>query len=391
MATETAVRNEMTQYWDNGFLAAEARPGAFYDLKKLPAITQASHFRRMALLEALPLGDLSDKVVVDYGVGPWGFACVFPKLHACRQAIGIDLSPEAVRISEQVSRSQPFAYGDRVRYLTSSGSTIDLPDHSVDVVFAGESIEHVFNVDAFLEEVHRVLVPGGTFIVTTPNADAVLYQAHGERYCHNGEHVSLMAYGELRALVERRFAITLAKGFNGSFYRTLDAVADETFATAWTNSFEDRPDLATGVILMATAKAMPAAARVRETDYPHTSPDVRYSGDWDKCTLHGPLTAAVAKGPGARITLPFEGDGLIVFLWSHPWCSRVRLWVDGQLVERAVYSPVGGFVQQRWLDLAPGSHVLEMESSDALEPEARGRNLMFWKAIALDRSGAAAR
>lgn len=387
MIADTAVRNEMTEYWDAGFLAAEARPGAFYDLKKLPAITQASHYRRMALLDALPLGDLSDKVVVDYGVGPWGFACVFPKLHACREAIGIDLSPEAVRISDQVSRSQAFPYGDRFRYLTSTGSAIDLPDRSVDVVFAGESIEHVFNVDAFLDEVHRVLAPGGTFIVTTPNADAVLYKAHGERYCHNAEHVSLMTYGELRALVEQRFVITIAKGFNGSFHRSFDSVADDTFAEAWTAAFEDQPELATGVILMASPRPDHTPRRVRETEFPHSAAAVTYTGAWDTCTLHGPLTAAVAKGPESRLSLEFEGDGLIVFLWSHPWCSRVRMWVDGELVERAIYSPLGGFVQQRWLDLPPGRHTLEMASSEALEPAAKGRNLMFWKAVAVNRAG----
>jgi hypothetical protein len=31
-----------------------------------------------------------------------------------------------------------------------------------------------------------------------------------------------------------------------------------------------------------------------------------------------------------------------------------------------------------------------MAASDALEPDARGRNLMFWKAIAVDRGGVAA-
>lgn len=386
MATPTASTHEMTDYWDAGFLAAEAKPGSFYDLKKLPAITQASHYRRMAILEALPIGDVTDKVIVDYGVGPWGFACVFPKLHPCRQAIGIDLSPEAVRISDQLSRSQVFPYGDRFRYLTSTGSTIDLADGSVDIVFAGESIEHVFNVDAFLDEVHRVLAPGGTFIVTTPNADALLYKAYGERYCHNAEHVSLMTYDELRALMDPRFAVTVAKGFNGSFYRALDAAADETFANSWTAAFEDRPDLATGIVLMATPRADYTSRAARETEYHHTSPALTYTGSWDKCTLHGPLTAAVATGPESHLRLEFDGDGLIVFLWSHPWCSRVRLTVDGVPVERAIYSPVGGFVQHRWLDLPPGRHVLEMTSGEALDPGARGRNLMFWKAIALDRA-----
>lgn len=386
MATATVTTNEMTEYWDAGFLAAEAKPGSFYDLKKLPAITQASHYRRMAILDALPIGDVTDKVIVDYGVGPWGFACVFPKLHPCRQAIGIDLSPEAVRISDQLSRSQAFPYGDRFRYLTSTGSAIDLPDHSVDIVFAGESIEHVFNVDAFLDEVHRVLVPGGTFIVTTPNADALLYKAHGERYCHNAEHVSLMTYGELRSLMDSRFDVTAARGFNGSFYRAFDGVADETFATAWTAAFEDRPELATGIVLMATPRAGYRPRPAIETEFPHTSPQVTYTGSWDKCTLHGPLTAAVTPSPDARARLEFDGDGLIVFLWSHPWCSGVRLAVDGVPVERTIYSPIGGFVQQRWLDLAPGRHVLEMASMDAGVPAARGTNLMFWKAIAIDRT-----
>ena len=267
----TTVKDEMTEYWDAGFLAAEAKPGTFYDLKKLPAITQASHFRRMALLDGLPLGDLRDKVCVDYGVGPWGFACVFPKLHHCREAIGFDLSPEAVRISEGVSRDGDYAYGDRVRYLTSTGSSLDLPDASVDVLFAGESIEHVFNVDAFLDEVYRVLTPDGRFILTTPNADACLYRAHNERYCHNAEHVSLMSYPELRALVDTRFDILVAKGFNGSLYRGFDDLADEDFAHRWTETFADRPDLASGVVLMATPRSGYAARRAVETEFHHTS------------------------------------------------------------------------------------------------------------------------
>jgi 2-polyprenyl-3-methyl-5-hydroxy-6-metoxy-1,4-benzoquinol methylase len=46
-------------------------------------------------------------------------------------------------------------------------------DASFDVVFAGEIIEHVFEVDQFVEEAFRVLRPGGSFIVTTPNLAAL--------------------------------------------------------------------------------------------------------------------------------------------------------------------------------------------------------------------------
>jgi ubiquinone/menaquinone biosynthesis C-methylase UbiE len=385
MSVQTIVRDEMIEYWDRGFLAAEAKPGAFYDLKKLPAITQASHFRRMALLEALPLGDLRDKVCVDYGVGPWGFACIFPKLHDCREAIGIDLSPEAVRISERVSRDGTYAYGDRVRYLTSTGSKLELPDASVDVFFSGESIEHVFNVDAFLDEVYRVLTPGGRFIVTTPNADACLYKAHGERYCHNGEHVSLMTYAELRELMDARFEVVATKGFNGSFYRTFDDVADEAFAQRWCSSHEDRPDLATGVVLMATKKTGHRVRDVVETEFHHTSPAIVYSGAWDRCALHGPLTAACTANPASRLTLTWEGDGLVLFLWSHAWSSRVRMRLDGEETVRRIYSPIGGFLQHRWLDLAPGAHTLELSPDDGTEPESQGHSLLFWKALGLRR------
>jgi SAM-dependent methyltransferase len=42
-------------------------------------------------------------------------------------------------------------------------------DHAFDLVFAGEIIEHVPDPDLLLEEIHRVLVPGGRLLLTTPN------------------------------------------------------------------------------------------------------------------------------------------------------------------------------------------------------------------------------
>ncbi|MHC4320490.1 MAG: class I SAM-dependent methyltransferase [Planctomycetota bacterium] len=40
---------------------------------------------------------------------------------------------------------------------------------SIDVVFAGEVIEHIFDDRRFLRQIHRILRPGGVVALTTPN------------------------------------------------------------------------------------------------------------------------------------------------------------------------------------------------------------------------------
>jgi SAM-dependent methyltransferase len=42
-------------------------------------------------------------------------------------------------------------------------------DESIDAVFAGELIEHLFDTRDFLDEIWRVLRPGGVLVLTTPN------------------------------------------------------------------------------------------------------------------------------------------------------------------------------------------------------------------------------
>jgi len=51
-------------------------------------------------------------------------------------------------------------------------------DASVDVVLAGEIIEHVVDTESFLREIHRVLRPGGATVLSTPN---VLWWKHRVR------------------------------------------------------------------------------------------------------------------------------------------------------------------------------------------------------------------
>ncbi len=75
--------------------------------------------------------------------------------------IGVDASPSAVERAK--SRCHEAFVGDLDK------PPLPFQDAIMDLVFAGEVIEHVFRTEEFLEELRRVTKPGGHLILTTPN------------------------------------------------------------------------------------------------------------------------------------------------------------------------------------------------------------------------------
>lgn len=78
-----------------------------------------------------------------------------------KHVYGVELEPHNAEKAKK--RGVDVIQGD-VDY-----SDIPLPDDYCDVVFCGEVIEHVVNIDHLLDEIHRVLKPQGSCILTTPN------------------------------------------------------------------------------------------------------------------------------------------------------------------------------------------------------------------------------
>ena len=50
---------------------------------------------------------------------------------------------------------------------------LPFPEGAFDVVHACEIIEHLFDTEGFLKELHRVLIPGGILILSTPNLNSL--------------------------------------------------------------------------------------------------------------------------------------------------------------------------------------------------------------------------
>lgn len=72
-----------------------------------------------------------------------------------------------VELFDQLARKASRRLDGIVR--ADAGLPLPLRSESFDVVFAGEIIEHLVDTDGFLAEITRVLRPGGTAVVTTPN------------------------------------------------------------------------------------------------------------------------------------------------------------------------------------------------------------------------------
>ena len=76
-------------------------------------------------------------------------------------------------------------------------------DGSFDVVHCSHLIEHLTNPRGFVEEVRRVLAPGGYFVVTTPNADGFQARLFGREWRSMiDDHMYLFGRRTLRRLVE---------------------------------------------------------------------------------------------------------------------------------------------------------------------------------------------
>ena len=97
----------------------------------------------------------------------------------------------------------------------ADGEELSLPvpplpfaDGSFDFVISFQVIEHIRRDVDFVREVHRVLRPGGQFIVTTPNAPMSLTR--------NPWHVREYTADELRDLLARSFSAVEMLGVAGN-------------------------------------------------------------------------------------------------------------------------------------------------------------------------------
>ncbi len=130
---------------------------------------------------------MNGKRVLDVACGA-GFGLAMLR-QAGGRAVGMDLDGHALR------EAQPIA-GPRL--AQANAMLLPLADHSIDAVTSFETLEHVSDAAAFIAELRRVLRPGGTLILSTPNKD------FGPQ-SNNPFHIQEFTAAELQALLCQAF------------------------------------------------------------------------------------------------------------------------------------------------------------------------------------------
>lgn len=149
------------------------------------------HYKVVAKYARQSLGNLNHKVI-DFGCGCGQMAYALSDSFRLPFAkyIGMDYATSAVAIAQKENPDATFIRGD----ILDNG----LPSESYDLALCIEVLEHITDYPKALAEMFRVLKPGGSFVLTVPNAVLDRGAPYHVNFWTQGEIVLLLAgYGEI--------------------------------------------------------------------------------------------------------------------------------------------------------------------------------------------------
>jgi demethylmenaquinone methyltransferase/2-methoxy-6-polyprenyl-1,4-benzoquinol methylase len=134
-----------------------------YDLNnRVHSLGLDQAWRRFAVRAA---GVREGETVLDVACGTGDLTEAFARGTAAAEVIGLDFTPEMLRIADRKRLRQHTSIAGRVRYLHGDAQSLPFEDQSVDVVSIAFGIRNVQEPSRAMAEFFRVLRPGGRLVI----------------------------------------------------------------------------------------------------------------------------------------------------------------------------------------------------------------------------------
>jgi len=140
---------------------------AFVRVSKIPPWRL---MRRMIVKRAAAMVNAGE--AADLGCGPGYLAVAIAKGIPAMHVIGVDLSEDMLALAQAEARRSGVE--DRVSFRFGDVRQIPFEDSSLDFVVSTLSLHHWRDPIVVLDEIERVLVPGGSFLIFDFRRDMVL-------------------------------------------------------------------------------------------------------------------------------------------------------------------------------------------------------------------------
>ncbi len=108
-------------------------------------------------------GICPDGTVLEVGPGPGHLAVAIARRTPGVEVVGVDIDPAMVARAR--ARAERAGLAARVRFEIAEVAEIPLPDESVDLAVSTFSLHHWLDPVSGLDEIHRVLRPGGRALI----------------------------------------------------------------------------------------------------------------------------------------------------------------------------------------------------------------------------------
>ena len=138
--------------------------------------------------------------VLDLGCGTGAFMKDVLSEDSHRHVVGVDISENMISQAKRKLK-------DKAVFLLADAQDIPLADHSIDLIYCIDSFHHYPHPELVLKELHRILKPGGTFLLGEgylPFLGRMMMNGY-YHFAHSGD-VRMYSFREYQQLMQPYFS-----------------------------------------------------------------------------------------------------------------------------------------------------------------------------------------